>query len=357
MGDLDPAIAEYVQRHARNLDLPLQELYAEVQSRTGTQPEQVRQFRGIQNPDYAGLDRGEVGADIIERAEAQERKDRQEFLKTMVEGGGRSADKVRRVFDQALPPKVYQPTQQFADTQKKNVLGVLNHHYCEARKRLSLNHGDLHTLPFDFDLTSIRNIDVVLPDGSQLARDDSAYDKLAEFVTRGAKSTLAALDDHEKNKLAVLLALLSASVGRATETGGMLTLDPHGRDGGKFNYIGPADNHRFDISFDDDQLVVKCTTERRIEGLSIRNAQGQNDEVAVKPGSKLTTDHTIGIPMAELDRMADVDFEAYDYNAVQQRIDDPNAEKPYQNPGNLLGPGFAFGQSVSVSTHYKLTVN
>ena len=121
MGDLDPAIVEYVQQHARNLDLPLQELYAEVQSRTGTQPEQVRQFRGIQNPDYAGLDRGEVGADIIERAEAQERKDRQEFLKTMVEGGGRSADKVRRVFDQALPPKVYQPTQQFADTQNKNV--------------------------------------------------------------------------------------------------------------------------------------------------------------------------------------------------------------------------------------------
>ena len=106
-----------------------------------------------------------------------------------------------------------------------------------------------------------------------------------------------------------------------------------------------------------DKLVVKCTTERRIEGLSIRNAQGQNDEVAVKPGSKLTTDHTIGIPMAELDRMADVDFEAYDYMAVQHRIDDPNVEKPYQNPGNLVGPGFAFSESVSVSTHCKLTVN
>ena len=55
--------------------------------------------------------------------------------------------------------------------------------------------------------------------------------------------------------------------------------------------------------------------------------------------------------------MADVDFEAYDYMAVQHRIDDPNEEKPYQNPGNLVGPDFAFGQSVSVSTHYKLTVN
>ena len=95
----------------------------------------------------------------------------------------------------------------------------------------------------------------------------------------------------------------------------------------------------------------------RTHRLSIRNAQGQNDEVAVKPGSKLTTDHTIGIPMAELDRLADVDFEAYDYMAVQHRIDDPNVDKPYQNPGNLVGPNFAFGESVSVSTHYKLTVN
>ena len=137
----------------------------------------------------------------------------------------------------------------------------------------------------------------------------------------------------------------------------MLTLDPHGRDGGKFNSIGPADNYRFDISFDDDKLVVKCTTERRIEGLSIRNAQGQNDEVAVKPGSKLTTDHTIGIPMAELDRMADVDFEAYDYMAVQQRIDDPNAEKPYQNCRMLVGADFAFGNNVEIATTFKFTLN
>ena len=55
--------------------------------------------------------------------------------------------------------------------------------------------------------------------------------------------------------------------------------------------------------------------------------------------------------------MADVDFAAYDDNAVQQQIGDPNVDKPYQNPGNLVGPGFAFGESVSVSTHFKLTIN
>lgn len=46
---------------------------------------------------------------------------------------------------------------------------------------------------------------------------------------------------------------------------------------------------------------------------------------------------------AELDRLAELDFAAYEDAPVQQRLDDPAVEKPYRNIGPSLGNGFAFG--------------
>ena len=138
----------------------------------------------------------------------------------------------------------------------------------------------------------------------------------------------------------------------------MLTLDPHGRDNQKLRTGGQINKCRFSISFgNNNTLVVKCETERDVLQLGIRKEMGLHDILAVNPGSKLTFGHTLWIPAAEFDRLAEQDFAAYNDNAVQNRIDNPNVDVPYQNPRNLVGPDFAFGQSVSVSTHYKLTIN
>ena len=355
MNTLDPAIAGYVKDQAKDLDAPVSAFYTELQLRLGTPENDVKLFRWVQNPNYDGIDRGDVGADIVERAEAQERKGRKEFLKTIVEGGGRSANKVRSVFDNALPPMVHKPNREFGGTHGKNVLGIVNRSFCRVRKHTP--NGDPRLSAFNLSFMQGR-FDVVLPDGTELERDDTIYDKLAAFVTRGAKTTLAALDAREKNRLLLLISLMTEPIGTAAESGGMLTLDPNGRDSQKLRTGGQISKCRFSISFgDNSQLIVKCEVERNVEQLGVRNETGMYDILAVKPGSKITAGHTLRIPMAEIDRLAEQDFAAYDDNAAQNRIDDPNVEKPYQDRRALVGQNFAFAPTVEISTTFKFTVN
>ena len=41
---------------------------------------------------------------------------------------------------------------------------------------------------------------------------------------------------------------------------------------------------------------------------------------------------------------------------VQQRLDDPNVERPYRDVGPSLGNGFAFSYDVGIEAEFKLTV-
>ena len=356
MNALDPAIAQYAQDQARDLDAPLSAFYAELQLRLGTPANEIKMFRWVQNPNYADIDWEDVCTDIAERAEAQARRDRKDFLNTVVEGSGRSANKVRSVFDQALPPIVYDPSRHFSGTQRKNVLGIVNRNFCNGRKHIP--NGDPRFSDFNLNFMQ-RRFDVVLPGGKELERDDTVYDKLAEFVTHGAKKTLATLDAREKNKLLFLISLMSDTIGTAAGLGGMLTLDPNGRDSQKLLTGGQVNKCRFSISFENNNslLVVKCETERNVLQLGARNESGMYDALAVKPGSKLTFGHKLWIPAAEIDRLAEQDFAAYDGNAAQNRVGDPNVDKPYQNCRALVGQNFAFAPSVEISTTFKFTVN
>ena len=53
-------------------------------------------------------------------------------------------------------------------------------------------------LKFMSEVRKVSGVDTLTPDGTELERDDTVYDKLAAFVTHGAKATLAALDEREK---------------------------------------------------------------------------------------------------------------------------------------------------------------
>ena len=212
-------------------------------------------------------------------------------------------------------------------------------------------------LKFMSEVRKVSGVDMLTPDGTELERDDTIYDKLAAFVTHGAKTTLAALDEREKNKLLLLISLMTDSIGTAAELGGMLTLDPNGRDSQKLRSGGQVNKCRFSISFgNNNTLVVKCETERDVLQLGIRKEMGLHDILAVNPGSKLAFGHTLWIPAAEFDRLAEQDFTAYNDNAVQNRIDDPNVEKPYQDRRTLVGQNFAFAPSVEISTTFKFTL-
>ena len=89
----------------------------------------------------------------------------------------------------------------------------------------------------------------------------------------------------------------------------------------------------------------------------VKNNDGKNENANVKSGSKLEVRYEVMIPIAELDRLANVDFRKYVDKDAEQKLDAPDIRKPYQNSRQLLGENFAFGQTVNVFTNMKMTVN
>ena len=97
----------------------------------------------------------------------------------------------------------------------------------------------------------------------------------------------------------------------------MLHPNPQGRSSHKLRAGGQVNKCLLSISFgNNNTLVVKCETERDVLQLGIRKEMGLHDILAVNPGSKLAFGHTLWIPAAEFDRLAEQDFTAYNDNAV-----------------------------------------
>jgi hypothetical protein len=361
---MDPALRDYMIRPARNCTDIIEKFYMHLQIRQGVHEDATAELPFLRNanymrperPNYVDINAMDVAESIRDRAEEYAQQDRDLYLKSKVEGNGRGASKVRAVFDKAFPPMVDEPNNKFKRRMDNNVRGIINHGLCRKCKGVGLNgYQDAN---FQYDLANGR-INVTLPGGVALDQGpEDAYNKLAAFITNGAKHTAAELDERETKKLLTLIALLGQSCCEASEKGAMLALDPRGRDGGKLATTSENARCQISLSFDpQNRLVVKYEREYNLAALRVKNDQGAMENVAIKAGSKVASGHVIKIPVAEFDRFAGLDFAAYDDAPVQQRLDDPNVEKPYHNIRQTLGNGFGFSNEVIVEASYTITVN
>ena len=362
--NMDPELREYMIRPARNCGDTIEKLYWQLQILQGTPQNGLQPIPYVRNanylwpdrPNYVDIDAMDVASGIRDRAEEYAQQDRDLYLKSRVLGNGRGANKVRAVFDKAFPPMMNGPNNQFKMRMDNNVRGIINHGLCRTCKGVGLNgYQDAN---FQYDLAHGR-INVTLPGGVALDQGpEDAYNKLAAFITNGAKHTAAELDERETKKLLTLIALLGQSCCEASEKGATLALDPRERDGGKLATTSENARSQLTLSFDSrNRLVVRCKREYGLTGLRVKNDQGAMENVAIKAGSKVASGHVIKIPVAEFDRFAGLDFAAYDDAPVQQRLDDPDVEKPYHNIRQTLGNGFGFSNEVIVEASYTITVN
>lgn len=364
---MDPVIREYMKRPARNYINIIESFYTELQVRQGTGADDIKNLPFIRNPNYrnpdgAGyvdIDAAEVAEDIRDnRAVPLMGQDRKFYLQSRVSGKGRGADALRKVFDDAQPPAVRNgesaPDKLFDDTMNRNARGLVNSNACML---LKVNVDPIEHFRARF--IGLASFDVIMPDGTALERNEGAFDTLAAFITNGRKNSLEALDEHERRKLDVLFVHVSKQTMEAAEKAGMLALDPDGRDGEKFTCGGGYTKKQFTLSFANNNsvLVIKCETERRIDTLSVRNPEGLNPAVNIGEGSTISAGYCISMPVAELDRLADLDIAGYSEQAVTQKVNDPNVLKPYQNSRQLLGEQYAYKSNVSISTGFKITVN
>lgn len=363
----DPVVREYMKQPAENYINMIESFYTELQVRQGTVAGDVKTLPVVRNPNYrnpdgAGyvdIDAAEVAEDIRDnRAEQLMRQDRKFYLESRVVAKGRGADALRRVFDDAQPPAVingdFAPDKLFDNTMNANALGLVNYNISNMRKTTI---APLEAFRQHF--INLGQFDVVMPDGSKLERSEGALDRLAAFVTNGAKNALAELDEREMNRLYVLLAHLSRNGVDAAEKAGMLSLDREGRDDSKIRYNGNYTKKQFTISFEGNNsaLVIRCDTERELTALEGRNENGYLQRVNIGEGSKITAGYSIRLPVAELDRLAGLSYMEYNENEVERKLGDANVPRPYQNRRQLLGEEYAYKNTVSISTGFKITVN
>ena len=353
LDNVDPVIVEYMEHPCRNFIYTIDAFYTLVQAKLGTSENNVQFLQLVPEPDFNEIDGQLVAEDVLEHAEALERKERDAYLKAIVSGEGRGADMVRGRFNKALPPKVYEPLKEFKDSMNANIRGIVNRNICQ------MNTPNLGASRFNLDFIKRGLFGVVMPDGSNLESGDAAKDKLAAFITNGTKNTYATLDDQERKKFNVLISFLNMDVIKAGEKGGMLTLDPNGRNDEVFSFEGDLTKAQFRLSFEDNNtcLVIRCETERKLSKLYVRNNNGEIINANVKPESKLEVRYEVLIPVTELERLAEVNFQKYNDDDAQTKVNDSNVRKPYQNCQQLLGENFAFKQTVDVFSSMKMTVN
>ena len=357
--DLDPVIRDYMRPIGEEFATAIEAFYGILQFKLGIHQDDLQTLSNG-NHDYRQVvEKAELGGALFDRAEALMRKDWDAYLKTMVVGKGRSVGKLHEVFDKAFPNFAYEPRKQFLDAMSKNICGRINRNLCKSRKDMQGAGDNPQESRFNNDFKAMGLFDVVMPDGTRLERDDAVYDKLASFVTNGAKTAFAALDEHEKKKLCILISLLDATSLESAEDGGKLALDPNGRDDGKIAPDGNLSTKQFKLSFDSENtvLVIQCNTKRELAGIRLKNEEGAMENVNTGPGSKLEAVYALRIPVGELDRLAELDFSTYDDEPVRQRIENPNIRNPYRNIGPTFGQGFAFAPMVRCFSNFKLTVN
>lgn len=345
--------------HVRELGLEyfqrLEALYHAAQERIGVPEEQIRMFDPVRDLDYGNEDNIEVLQDFVDLGADVAEQQRADFLKDAVAGAGRGAAKVRGAFGRFLPPDAFEPKRLFKEAREANIRGMVNLSFCRNAKAMA---GNISNSRFRDDL--ILGLRVKLPDGRTLpnANFDEALDMLASFLTRGGKTTYAALDQSEKNRLAVLVSLLSHDAADIGRNGGLTALDPHGRTPPIVS-DGEDAKREFSLSIDPNgNLEVVCKTEQTIEHLGVRNEQGRLENVAPRAGSRIEAHYSVRISAGELDRLAGVDFSKFDDSQAQGRIDDPQAESPYRTIDRTLGNDYCFAPNgVVFDSVFKMTVN
>ena len=329
------------------------------QIRFGTAPTAVRSIPNA--PRNANYNEDIDGAEIFEFLEDQaleaSEKEQAGFVRNAVAGDGPQADKIRSVYARFGGP-VPQNSAFKLQTARNTILrNMVNLHFCEERKVLSGgNHENSQ-----FALDRARGMVVRLPNGAQLSGDfGTARDELAAFVTRGAKADYASLDDAEKGKVHVLMALLNQKTAMAAMNAEPLALDPHGRDT-QLTVAGEP-NREFEISFTrNGSLKVDCKIVREpLPSIDVADGKGRYETLEnLGAGSKVEASFSLEIAPQELDRLATADYSKYDDARTSQHVLDPNAERPYETVRQVLDQDFRFASdndAVTCRTGYKITI-
>ena len=330
-----------------------------AQVRLGTVPEEVVEIPNVDNPDYRTINSQEVLSLIMDRGRTAATEQKAELARTAVTGEGPLADKLRGLYIRFGGPEAFEPEKRLATMRNNIIRSMLNGSMCEECKKLAGPNPMDSQFGKDLD----RNPFVKLPNGQQLENHsfDGARDQLAAFVTNGAKTTYASLDDVEKGKTHILMAMLNQKTLTPLESGETVALDPDGL-ASQIQVTGPR-TWEFSVAFKQDG-TLSVTCKLVIANMHFINIPGENGAAGdfiedINPATKIEMACTLEIKADEFERLALLNYSKCDTAAIDRMIADPNVTAPHSKYGQALGEDFALktaNSKVTCTSSCKITV-
>ena len=293
---------------------------------------------------------GKVLADLTASAKVQSKKVYDNAMSGYVGGKGPAADAFRKVVSKriTLEPGT-DPKKDVACDANCNIISLFNWNICRDAKIFALGNG--RGSPFAKDLP--RQMKVNLPNGRRLSSDyDTALDELAAFATKGVKTSYAALDPKEKNKVHIVISFLSQECGKAVFDGQATAFDPTNAQPPFVTASEQStDVREFTIGFNEKgDLQFDFLGRMNLQAVVTKNDAGKSETHIVNEGSTLEAEVSFKMPAREFERLSGLDFTKFDDSATETHMDN------LSQTGRLEKIPKTFGEEFRIQTD-MLTCN
>jgi len=254
-----------------------------------------------------------------------------------VMGGGKGAEVMKDILHHKLAG-AHEPMEKLGKSLSANANAMMNWNICGEMKKLAT--GDGASSQFAKDI--YRGTNATLTDGKttiKLTQNfETARDELAQFVTGDPKATYNGITDGAvRNKVHLLMAIISQETEKATENGAEYALDTREADSA-FSISGFKEKDKqaartYTIQMTDDGgIAMHYVMDKPIADIDDGNTEGDGYEVG--EGSKFVCKLDYTLDGKEVNRLAELDYGKFDdregYQIFNRKIDMPDGTRQFR---------------------------
>lgn len=327
LGNVSSGLRDWSAMSAGFSDKLLASMKDTVDSALGKERQEIKMYPGR-------FDLSEINAQgVIDRikADAREMMERQrsEKIAGFVNGDGPGAAEFRELFANVMRPEPHSGMDaELKDIQETIIRNTANRNIASECKKIM--KGEFQNTAFFRD---VKGLDVSFPDGSKMSADPIvARDQIAKFVKGGAEVKYDDLDDLDKGKANLVMAMLSQDTVDIAYDSHKLMLDfdakkPRSSLIHRY-YTAPdpgTEKKQFNLRMNDydGRLDIDFAGEKNLKKITVRppGASGSK-EITPNSGSRIGMKITLRIPFDELNRLAGLDYSRFDEAGSREMMAD-----------------------------------
>ena len=261
----------------------------------------------------------------------------QSFVDQTVEGSGKGADAMKKIITDKVDG-LHDPSAKLRERMSANANAMMNWNICAEMKKLATGDGG------QFAKDIYRGCNATLTDGKMTIKltqnFETARDELAQFVTGDPKATYRTIvKDEDRNKVHMLMAMISQETEKATENGVENALDKRESDlaftmtGYPYQMKEKQASRTYSIQkLDDGGIALHYVMDKPIMEIDDGNTDG--DGYTLGEGSKFTCTLDYTLDGKEFNRLANLGYGKFDdtagYQVFNRKVNMPDGSRQFR---------------------------